>query len=226
MEYPSKNRAAHALGIPKTTFDRYVNLKNHSVYSPVLDMDIFIIDSSEPLSEASPVFSNNIDLMPITGIDLYELEKGKLFAFLLDKKTIFGVYPNASQAAKSLDGKSDNKYINRYINLERPVLVGPDREPVYFVMNPEWKSDLKGRIGTRTTERKKSSRSKAIVLVDVLNNTALLFDTVSDMSRYLGRKALTDTGYVNKYMNPTKLYKNRYEFYYESDYTGVITGKG
>lgn len=29
MEYPSKNRAAHALGIPKTTFDRYVNLKNH-----------------------------------------------------------------------------------------------------------------------------------------------------------------------------------------------------
>ncbi len=81
MEYPSKNRAAHALGIPKTTFDRYVNLKNHSVYSPVLDMDIFIIDSSEPLSEGSPVFSNNIDLMPITGIDLYELEKGKLFAF-------------------------------------------------------------------------------------------------------------------------------------------------
>ena len=136
MEYPSKNRAAHALGIPKTTFDRYVNLKNHSVYSPVLDMDIFIIDSSEPLSEGSPVFSDNNDLMPITGIDLYELEKGKLFALLLDKKTIFGVYPNSSQAAKSLDGKSDSKYIRRYINLERPVLVGPDREPVYFVMNP------------------------------------------------------------------------------------------
>jgi len=53
------------------------------VYSPVLDMDIFIIDSSEPLSEGSPVFSDNNDLMPITGIDLYELEKGKLFAFLL-----------------------------------------------------------------------------------------------------------------------------------------------
>lgn len=130
------------------------------------------------------------------------------------------------EAAKSLDVKSENKYIRRYINLERPVLVGPDREPVYFVMNPEWKSDLKGRIGARTTERKKSSRSKPIVLVDVLNNTALLFYTVSDMSRYLGRKALTDTGYVKKYMNPTKLYKDRYEFYYESDYTGVITGKG
>ncbi len=56
-------------------------------------------------------------------------------------------------------------------------------------MNPGWKSDLKGRIGARTTERKKSSRSKPIVLVDVLNNTALLFYTVSDMSRYLGRKA-------------------------------------
>ena len=46
------------------------------------------------------------------------------------------------------------------------------------------------------------------------------------MSRYLGRKALTDTGYVKKYMNPTKLYKNRYEFYYESDYTGPRTPQG
>lgn len=130
------------------------------------------------------------------------------------------------QAAKSLDGKSDSRYIGRYINLERPVAVGQDRTPVYFVMNPEWKSDLTGRIAARPIERKKSSRSKSIVLVDVLNGSALLFNTVSDMSRYLGRKALTDTGYVKIYMNPTKLYKGRYEFHYLEEFTGTITGKG
>lgn len=52
------------------------------------------------------------------------------------------------------------------------------------------------------------------------------FDTVSDMMSYLGRKSVTDTGFVKKYMNPTKLYKGQYEFYYESDFTGTITGKG
>ena len=46
------------------------------------------------------------------------------------------------------------------------------------------------------------------------------------MSRYLGRKGITDTGYVKKYMNPTKLYKGRYEFHYLDEFTGTITGKG
>lgn len=164
--------------------------------------------------------------MPITGLDLYGLEKGKLFALFLDKKTIFGVYDNPSQAARSIDGRSDSKYISRYINLERPVSVGPSKEPIYFVMNPDWKTDLKGRVGARPTERKKSSKSRSIVLVDTLNNTALLFDTVADMMRFLGRKSVTDTGFVKKYMNPTKLYKGQYEFHFESDFTGIITGKG
>jgi hypothetical protein len=60
----------------------------------------------------------------------------------------------------------------------------------------------------------------------VLNKSALVFDAVSNMSRYLGRNALTDTGYVKKYMNPTKLYKGRYEFHYQDEFTGTITGKG
>lgn len=93
-------------------------------------------------------------------------------------------------------------------------------------MNPEWKTDLKGRVGDRSGERKRSSRSKSIVLVDVKHNGASVFDTVSDMMRFLGRKSVTDTGFVKKYMNPTKLYKGRYEFHYESDFTGTITGKG
>jgi len=226
MKFSSKNRAAISLGIPKRTFDRYINLINFTIYSPVLEMDVYLIDPSEPLSEQSPSFVTTDNVMAITGVDLHALKKGKLFALLLDKKSLFGVYDNPSQAAKSLDGKSDSRYISRYINLERPVAVGEDKTPVYFVMNPDWKSDIKGRIAARPSERKQSSRSRPIVLRDVLNDSALVFNTVSDMSRYLGRNALTDTGYVKKYMNPTRLYKGRYEFHYLDEYTGTITAKG
>lgn len=34
MKFTSKNRAAVSLGIPKTTLDRYINLKNFTIYSP------------------------------------------------------------------------------------------------------------------------------------------------------------------------------------------------
>ena len=226
MKFSSKNRAAVSLGIPKTTFDRYINLKNFTIYSPVLEMDVYLIDPSKPLSEDSPSYTTTDKVMAITGVDLYALAKGKLFALLLDKKSLFGVYDNPSQAAKTLDGKSDSRYISRYINLERPVVVGQDETPVYFVMNPDWKSDTTGRISARPGERNKSSRSRSIVLVDVLDSSALVFKTVSDLLRYLGRKTVTDTGFVKGYMNPTRLYKGRYEFHYLEDYTGTITGKG
>lgn len=62
--------------------------------------------------------------------------------------------------------------------------------------------------------------------MDVINNSALLFETVGDMLGFLGCKSTTRTGFVKKYINPTKLYKNKYEFYYEADFTGTITGKG
>ena len=86
--------------------------------------------------------------------------------------------------------------------------------------------DISGRIAARPLGRKKSSLSKSIVLVDIKDNSALLFDTVSDLLAYLGIKSVTDTGFVKKYMNPRKLYKKQYEFHYEVDYLGSITGKG
>ena len=90
------------------------------------------------------------------------------------------------------------------------MLVGPDRTPVFFVMNPDWKEDIKGRITSKEVTRKRSSRSRHIVLVDVKNNSALLFETVSDMLAYLVIKYFGDTGFVKSYMNPTKLYKNQH----------------
>ncbi|KAM3064899.1 hypothetical protein ACMFMG_011918 [Clarireedia jacksonii] len=112
MKFSSKNRAAVSLGIPKTTLDRYINLKNFTIYSPVLEMDVYLIDPSKPLSEDSPSYTTTDGVMAITGVDLHALAKGKLFALLLvlwdktcfcpskqglryeklDKKSLFSVY--------------------------------------------------------------------------------------------------------------------------------------
>lgn len=70
LKYTSKNRAAVSLGIPKTTFYRYVNLKNYSVYSPVLDMDVFLIEKSQPLTGDVPCYTFTSQIISITGVDL------------------------------------------------------------------------------------------------------------------------------------------------------------
>lgn len=54
LNFASRNRAAIALGISKTTFDRYINLTGYPVYSPILDMDVLIEDPFMPLSQNSP----------------------------------------------------------------------------------------------------------------------------------------------------------------------------
>lgn len=43
------------------------------------------------------------------------------------------------------------------------------------------------------------------------------------MLQDLGIKSTGATSVVKRYMNPTKLYKQQYEFYYAKDYKGKIT---
>jgi hypothetical protein len=91
-------------------------------------------------------------------------------------------------------------------------------------MHPIWYKDNTGRNKSRGIVQN-SSLNRSIVLVDNLKNTALEFTTVSDLLAYLGLDTRA-TAFVKKYMNPTKLYKKRYEFYYSENFTGVITNKG
>lgn len=137
LNYASKSKAAIALGIPKTTLDRYTNLKKFPVYSPILGTEVLLIDESRPLSDDAPVFSSESLIPTISGVNLTALEKGKLYALCMDKKTVYGIYINSREAATTLDGRLDSRYISRYINKEYPITVGEDQEPVFFVMHPE-----------------------------------------------------------------------------------------
>ncbi len=119
-----------------------------------------------------------------------------------------------------LDGKPVTavNYIKLYINLDKIVTVGPNNDKVYFVMNPNYKSDTSLRLAPKSPRN-----TQPIVRVDTLNNNwAVKFDSVKLMLEDLGIKSTGATGMVKRYMNPTKLYKKQYEFYYLSEYKGVI----
>ncbi len=121
----SKHQFSKFTGIPSTTITRYTNLSNYPVMSPVLGL-IYIIDETKPMSDDSPQFSpTSGNHNAITGIDLNKLESGKAYAFLPDKKTIYGVYKSATNARSILVPTKDPKYVGRYVNIERLVKISP-----------------------------------------------------------------------------------------------------
>lgn len=216
--FPSKRLACKELDLGLTTINRYLN-KKFTVTSPKLEMDIYIVDPSKPLSDEPLEYLDNTKLPTITDVDLFNIPQNKLVALLPDKVTVFGIYNNAPEAAKLLDNKKESKYIGRYINKEKLVKAGD--KLLYFVMHPDYKDNLSLRrkpVSARNTN--------SIVLVDTVDNTALRFPTIKDLLLYLGHKSPQATAFVKRYMNPPKLYKNRYQFVYEKDYKGIITGEG
>lgn len=130
-------------------------------------MDVFIIDSSRPLTNKIVSFDDIVLLPQITDFDLYSLPMGKLVALNSNKDPVnyYGEFKSPAEAALALDNKSEYKYIRasncRNINLERPVEVTSNKDLVYFVMNPLYKNNTSLR---RTPDSPRNT--KAIVLVD------------------------------------------------------------
>ena len=97
-------------------------------------------------------------------------------------------------------------------------------------MHPDWKNNKSGRIGYRWIESK-FSRSKSIVLVNTLENTAIHYETVSDfyflvfVFLALGINK-SFTSFVKRHLNPTNLYNNIYKFNsadnFKMKYQGVV----
>jgi len=132
LTFSSTKEASTCLGIPRTSLNRYTNLQNFPLYSPNLGYKVFIVDPNKPIKDTKPLLFK-ADERHICGIDMDSLKKGVLYAFLQDKKTIFGEFKSTHDAALKLDNKKSRHYISRYVNKERLVKVGKDRTKVYFV---------------------------------------------------------------------------------------------
>ena len=121
---------------------------------------------------------------------------------------------------------SDIRYISRAINKEKTVKL-KNGSLVYFAMNPLWLNDSKARQSQRIDETARRN-TKSIVLVNMIvdPNSGILFDTIRDLLYHLGYTALGGTGVIKRYMGNDKLYKNKYKFFYETEFKGKIIGHG
>jgi hypothetical protein len=147
--------------------------------------------------------SNTFDT--VTGIALEQLSPGKLYGYLEDKTTLLGKWVSPGEAAIELDGKRDVKYIKRYINLERPVLVGPNKVPVFFVMNPTYMLDSSARQGNRSI----FLRLPKYILEDTLLGVQTQHTTYQNIIDHIGKK-VSSPDYLKRYMDNGKLYLSRY----------------
>ena len=87
-------------------------------------------------------------------------------------------------------------------------------------MNPYYKLDYARR------QAPKSPRYvKPIVLVDTVIGTAVEYSSIKELLSVLGIKSTGSTSIVKRYMNPTRLYKNRYEFHYAAEFKGATALK-
>ena len=267
LKFTSIRGAENGLGIPRTTLMRHINYINYPLFSHTLNKFVYIININQPLISGEIDYKKRAE-HPMTGIDIRKLELGKLYAFLKDKHTIYGTYSSARSASLILDGKTECRYISRYINKERLVLAGPDKIPLYFVLNLRDKVTKKKLDGSKDNSKNRKIRlplhielysfleeiplvsnkeeaqiclmktplgknkkiyykkgNPSIVLVDTLKNTSVLYNSSSDLALALGLKRKSYSLF-SRYLNPTRLYKGRYEFHLYETYKGEITGRG
>jgi cytochrome c oxidase subunit 2 len=202
-QFSSINQAAVMLGLSRASVMRYLNLIGRYVHSPVIG-DVYLVDPNRSMEDRVPSqrWLNSSD--PISGINIDNLEPGKLYAFHTDKVTLFGTYTSPGEAAMVLDGKIDNKYIRRYINLERIVLVGADNTPIYFVMNPAYKDDMACRAGNRSV----IVQSPKYLLEDTILGITTQHRTYKDILSHIGSTATPES--IKRYVNSGKKLHKQY----------------
>ena len=87
-------------------------------------------------------------------------------------------------------------------------------------------------VRTQRIDETARRNTKSIVLVNMIvdPNSGILFDTSPkgerDLLYHLGYTALGGTGVIKRYMGNDKLYKNKYKFFYETEFKGKIIGHG
>jgi hypothetical protein len=83
-EFESIVNASTGLGVSKTSISRYINTIS-LLESPLLELEVFIVDTSRPLTNKTVSFEDIISLAQITDFDLYSPPMGKLVALNSNK---------------------------------------------------------------------------------------------------------------------------------------------
>jgi len=183
-----------------------------STYSPYLGKDVtFLLEGST--YHDKPLQGPSINTTPVTNVDLVSLPDG-VTALKADKVTVHDVYLSAAHAAHELDGKVENLYIKRYINVDKQVKTSAGS--FYFVQRLDY---------VAPTHQFRDGVTKGakipVIMYDPRYSIYVRFETKSEVSLFIwGERNLSQA--LDRYLarleeKPIVLFKNTLAFYYPSN---------
>lgn len=112
------------------------NRDNHFIYCTKPGIELRILDTTLQITSSEAPLSSFKNLVPITGINLNNIPMDVIYAYLDDKKTLYGVFKNASEFALYHDLNPWQAY--RYINKERAISIEIEVDTlfIYLCCNP------------------------------------------------------------------------------------------
>jgi hypothetical protein len=81
--------------------------------------------------------------------------------------------------------------------------------------------DTESLIKLGTTRCNKHGLEKPIYIIYTIDNSRIGFPNVGRLLNHMGVNSKR-TGFAKRYMNPTKLYKKRYEFHYFDSFSPIM----
>lgn len=138
--YDSINKAILSLGLTEYDIRWNRNRKDHYVLCPKPNQYLRIVDETiQSISHSAPLSSFE-KLVPVIGINLDEIPKGFIYAYLDDKETLYGVFSSASEFATANSLNPWQAY--RYLNKERQIPIAGGILSVYLCCNPSYRETL------------------------------------------------------------------------------------
>lgn len=132
----------------------------------------------------------------IQDVDLDSLPDG-IHALHQDKETVHDTCLSPAQAAKALDNKVEFKYIERYVNIEKPVAT--TQGTFFFVKNPNYVVATNIQGGSNNPKGAKV----AMVMHDIKHDVWVTFKSKADTSRFIWRVANRSQAFDRYLADPT-----------------------
>ncbi|CAJ0848773.1 13235_t:CDS:10, partial [Entrophospora sp. SA101] len=174
-----KGRLANQLGIGYNTLIAHLN-NDTTVWSPTFG---FVVSIREEGATVAPrPLGPTLNTNAIQDVDIESLPDG-IHALHQDKETVHDTYPSPAQAAKALDNKVEFKYIERYVNMEKPVATTQVALVMHDIKHDVWvtfksKADTSRFIWRVANRSQAFDRFKLLYLMDEIVDPSITIKAV------------------------------------------------
>lgn len=169
-------------------------------------------------NEIFVLFARNIENIVVSSVPIVVIDtfKNIAYSFPTVAAAIVSLHINKSSKSSFITNrylKTGNNYLGRFQFCKESEYLGS-------ILPIETKEPI---IPREEIEKLPKNTQKGIVLYNIKSKEAIQFSKVGDLLRHIGVNP-ESTAFVKRYINPTKTYKNTYEFHYTDDFSSSAPG--